>query len=148
MYTLNSIDSYKISKPADTYVYDIVPVAGGLAAISSDDSLRFLNPLALSGGPTSEIKKVNQNVTCLKAAGEGDAAVLCTAGRDGKVRLIDLRSGLVAGEVCTGELLFVIFFLVFLVALLFHFVLICAVKCKLPSQEYSEEFLAVLHITH
>jgi len=107
MYNLNTTSSFHITSPAGTYVYDIVPVAAGLAAISSDDSLRLLDPLTLNAGPVNEIKKVNADVTCLKAVnagGEGDAVVVCTAGRDGKVALWDPRSGAKVGEVRSGEL--------------------------------------------
>lgn len=107
MYNLNTTSSFHVTSPAGTYVYDIVPVAAGLAAISSDDSLRLLDPLALNAGPVNEIKKVNADVTCLKAVntgGEGDAVVVCTAGRDGKVALWDPRSGAKVGEVRSGKL--------------------------------------------
>ena len=81
-----------------------MPVAGGVATISSDDTLRLYDPLALNGGPLREIGSVNTGVTCLKAATEGDATVVFTAGQDGRVRLIDLRSGDKVGEVSSGEL--------------------------------------------
>ncbi|KAH6711732.1 hypothetical protein BKA61DRAFT_487706 [Leptodontidium sp. MPI-SDFR-AT-0119] len=106
MYNLRTTSSFHVAKPAGTYVYDIVPVAAGLAAISSDDSLRLLDPLALNAGPVNEIKKVNADVTCLKAVsvgGEGDAVVVCTAGRDGRVALWDPRSGAKVGEVRSGD---------------------------------------------
>lgn len=107
MYTLNAVDSFHISDPADTYIYDIVPIAAGLAAISSDDNLRLLDPLTLSGPPLNSIRRVNTDVTCLKAVSvttEGDAQIVATAGRDGRVCLLDCRSGQKVGEVRTGEL--------------------------------------------
>jgi hypothetical protein len=107
MYTLDAVDSFRISEPADTYIYDIVPVAAGLAAISSDDSLRLLDPLALNGPTLNSVRRVNTDVTCLKAVNTstgGDALIVCTAGRDGRVSLIDPRSGAKVGEVRTGEL--------------------------------------------
>jgi hypothetical protein len=106
MYTLNSVDSFQISEPKDTYIYDIVPVAAGLATISSDDSLRLLDPLALGGLPLNSIRKVNKDITCLKAVNtttEGDALIVCTAGRDGRLCLLDPRTGSKIGEVRTGE---------------------------------------------
>ena len=108
MYTLNAVDSFQISEPKDTYIYDIVSIAGGLAAISSDDSLRLFDPLALSGAPLNSIRQVNTDVTCLKAINsstEADALIVCTAGRDGKVCLLDPKSGARIGEVRTGGLL-------------------------------------------
>lgn len=54
----------------------------------------------------NSVRKVNEEVTCLKALNaerEGDASVVATAGRDGWVRLVDLRSGGKVGEVRSGE---------------------------------------------
>jgi hypothetical protein len=105
MYTLNCVDSFQITDPADTYIYDLVPVAAGLVTISSDDTLRLLDPLALNGTPLNSIRRVNTDVTCLKAlGGEGDALIVCTAGRDGRVCLMDPRSGAKIGQVRSGEL--------------------------------------------
>jgi hypothetical protein len=108
MYTLNAVDSFQISGPKDTYIYDIVSVAGGVAAISSDDSLRLFDPLALGGAPLNSIRQVNTDITCLRAitsSTEADALIVCTAGRDGWVCLLDPRSGARIGEVRTGGLL-------------------------------------------
>jgi len=102
MYTLEAVDSFHVSSPADTYIYDIVPTASGLATISSDDSLRLVDPLALNRPPINSIRKVQTDVTCLKALGEG-AAVVCTAGRDGRVKILDPKTGSVVGEMKSGE---------------------------------------------
>jgi hypothetical protein len=107
MYALNAVDAFHISESKDTYVYDIVPLAAGLAAISSDDSLRLLDPLTLSGAPIKSIRRVNTEVTCLKAINnttERGALLVCTAGRDGRVCLLDPRTAAKIGEVRTGEL--------------------------------------------
>ncbi|KAF4632481.1 hypothetical protein G7Y89_g5643 [Cudoniella acicularis] len=106
MYTLDAISAFHVSSPENTYIYDIVPVSGGLAAISSDDSLRVLNPLALNGEPINSVRRVNTDVTCLKAVNssvEGDAVVVCTAGRDGRVCLVDVRTGSRVAEVRTDQ---------------------------------------------
>ncbi|TVY29926.1 putative WD repeat-containing protein [Lachnellula hyalina] len=103
MYTLESVDSFHISSPENTYIYDIVPVAGGVATISSDDSLRLLDPLSLNGPPINSVKKVNTDVTCLKALGGEDAAVVCTAGRDGSVKVLDPRTGGVVATVRSDQ---------------------------------------------
>jgi hypothetical protein len=111
MYTLETVDSFQISDPTDTYIYDIVLVAAGLAAISSDDSLRLLDPLALNGTPLNSIPRVNTDVTCLKAVNtttEGDALIICTAGRNGRVCLLDPRTGAKVGEVRSGGLDFLL----------------------------------------
>jgi SEL1 protein len=107
MYTLNAVDSFHISEPKDIYIYDILPVAAGLAAISSDNSLRLLDPLALSGTPLNSIRRLHTDVTCLNAVNtttEGDALIVCTAGRDGRVCLLDPRTSAIIGEARTGEL--------------------------------------------
>lgn len=105
MYALENISTFRISTP-DTYIYDIVPIAAGLAVISSDDSLRLLDPLALNGAPVNSVRMINENVTSLIAISpnaDGSAEIICTAGRDGKVVLIDPRSGSRVGEVRSGE---------------------------------------------
>lgn len=100
MYSLTAVDAVHVSTPPNTYIYDIVPIASGLAVISSDDSLRLLDPLALSGNPVNSIRRVNQDVTCLKAL-NGD--VVITAGRDAKFVVWDARTGAKAGEVRCGK---------------------------------------------
>jgi len=103
MYTLNQISCFHVTDPANTYNYDIVPVAGGVVSISSDDTLRLLDPLALNGPAVSSVKKVNADVTCLKAVGDENALIVVTAGRDGKVCLLDPRSCGKIGEVRSGK---------------------------------------------
>jgi SEL1 protein len=106
MYSLPTTSSYHVSDPAETYIYDIVPISGGLAAISSDDSLRFFDPTNLDAGPVSSVRRVNADVTCMKALGSrefADGAVVCTAGRDGQVAMLDPRTGAKVGEVASGK---------------------------------------------
>jgi len=103
MYALDNISSFHITDPVDTYVYDIVPISSGLVAISSDDNLRLLNPLNLNGPPIYSIRRVNTDVTCLRAIGDENAAVVCTAGRDGRVCAMDPRSGGKVGEARSCE---------------------------------------------
>ncbi|KAJ5037220.1 uncharacterized protein L3040_007398 [Drepanopeziza brunnea f. sp. 'multigermtubi'] len=91
MYNLNAISSFRIARPANVYVYDIVPVAGAIAAISSDDSLRLLDPLALHRGPLTEVKEVHKEVTCMQAV--ESSGLVATAGGDYRVCLWDPRSG-------------------------------------------------------
>jgi hypothetical protein len=134
MYTLNAVDSFQISGPKDTYIYDIVSVAGGLAAISSDDSLRLFDPLALSGTPLNSVRQVNTDVTCLKAINssiEADALIVCTAGRDGRVCLLDPRSGARIGEVRTGG-----------------FLLGLSLSCAFAAVHFDSDFLASLCLVH
>lgn len=105
MYTFDTVDSFHISEPEDTYIYDIVPVAGGLATISSDDNLRFLDPQCLNGSPKYSVRKINTDVTCLKAitSNIADGELICTAGRDGRICVVDPRTGTKVGEVRTGK---------------------------------------------
>ncbi|TVY84732.1 putative WD repeat-containing protein [Lachnellula suecica] len=103
MYTLEAVDAFHISSPTDTYIYDIIPVAGGLATISSDDSLRLLDPLSLNGTPINLVKSVNKDVTCLKALRGDDAVAVVTAGRDGSVRVLDPRTGSTVAQVKTEQ---------------------------------------------
>jgi SEL1 protein len=105
MYALSTTSSFHVSDPASTYIYDITPVSGGLAAISSDDSLRFFDPANLDAGPVNSVRRVNTDVTCMKALGGGElgnGSIVCTAGRDGRVAMVDPRSSAKVGEVASG----------------------------------------------
>lgn len=101
MNTLNPQSSFAIN--SDTYVYDIVPVSSGLTIISSDDTLRLLNPE--NDGRVIEVRsveKASKDITCLRAlAAEND--VVCTAGRDGVVGIWDLRAGGKVSSVAVGK---------------------------------------------
>jgi WD40 repeat protein len=103
MYRFFASDIFEVKSPEGTYIYDILPVGAGLASISSDDCLRLLDPLSLDAQPLNTFKKVNTDVTCLNTIGEGDSCVILTAGRDGKVCLLDPRSGAKVGEVRSGK---------------------------------------------
>jgi hypothetical protein len=103
MYTLDTADSFRVRDPSGTYVYDIIPTVGGIVTISSDDSLRLLDPLALET-PLSTVKKINKDVTCVVVIGgdEGTGSLIGTAGRDGRLVLTDFRSQKV-GEIKSGK---------------------------------------------
>ena len=90
MYTLDATDSCEITKPKSTYIYDIIEVADGIVSISSDNSLRLIDPRSLSTEPLYTLPKLHTEVTCVKAL-DADNSIVCTAGRDGKVRITDLR---------------------------------------------------------
>ncbi|EPQ67544.1 Bgt-1877 [Blumeria graminis f. sp. tritici] len=90
MFSLNTIDSVQIGAPGSTYVYDILPLTEGLAALSSDDALRILNPQSLSE-PCTLLKNVGESTTCFRAF--DTTCLIAVAGRDGFVRLWDIRSG-------------------------------------------------------
>lgn len=101
MYTLDATDSYAIENPASTYIYDIIEVADGIVSISSDDSLRLANPRSLSE-QLHTLPKVHTEVTCLKAL-DADNSIVCTAGRDGKARITDLRQKLSIVELSSSK---------------------------------------------
>ena len=106
MYSLSAASSFQISDPASTYIYDIIPLSVGLAAISSDDNLRFFDPTNLDAGPVNSVRRVNTDVTCMRALGGrefGDGSVVCTAGRDGKVAMLDPRTAAKVGEAASGQ---------------------------------------------
>ena len=81
-----------LSLPADSYIYEIVRVNGNLAAISSDDSLRFIDLQTLREAAGGVLNNVHDGVTCLQVVGD-DPNGLLTAGRDAVVQRHDLRSG-------------------------------------------------------
>lgn len=84
---------YKIlstSPRFDAYTYTASP--DQLAIISSDDTLRFLDPATLSLLPNGLLKNVHQSVTCLEHVDDEGNNIVATAGRDGLVKYWDKRS--------------------------------------------------------
>lgn len=65
-------------------------MAGGLAAISSDQNLTLFDPMRLSQGPLKTIRTPHGNVTCARAF-DDSSSIVCTAGENGTVSLWDLR---------------------------------------------------------
>ncbi|KAI9744469.1 MAG: ERAD-associated protein [Claussenomyces sp. TS43310] len=98
MYTFETIGALRIDQPPETYVYDILPLGDGVAAISSDDSLRLLDPIALHA-PLNVVENVNRDVTCFAPLDGPEGLMVCTAGRDGKVCIVDPRQGAKVAEV-------------------------------------------------
>jgi WD40 repeat protein len=103
MYTLDGSEAFRIDRPEGTYIYHLEPVAGEVAVISSDDCLRLIDPTSLHGPALKVIRKVHTEVTCLKAL-DGQNAIVCTAGRDGRVNIWDLRGSTRVAELKTGML--------------------------------------------
>lgn len=98
MHTLKPVNSSTLSLPTDNYIYTLTsPTPGTFAAISSDDSLRVfdanLNSSVLSAA-------AHDGVTSLRNFND---ALLATGGRDGKVKLWDIRSGKAVVETQTSE---------------------------------------------
>ena len=75
-----------------SYVYQILPIRSHLAAISSDDSLRLVDPATLREAPNGAFSTVHAGVTSLRAP-KSSSGMLITAGRDAAVKGWDLRSG-------------------------------------------------------
>lgn len=101
MYTLEAGGAFKISQPQDIYIYHLEPVLDEIAVISSDDCLRLINPTSLQGPALKVIPRVHTEVTCLKAL-DCQNAIVCTAGRDGRVNIWDLRGDTKVAELKTG----------------------------------------------
>ncbi|KAJ5458420.1 hypothetical protein N7475_009808 [Penicillium sp. IBT 31633x] len=93
MHTLKAVASSTLSLPADNYIYSIVASAPGtFAAISSDDSLRVFDAADIDR--VSVISHATHDgVTSLQSFAMGDSHLLATGGRDGKVKIWDVRSG-------------------------------------------------------
>jgi len=103
MYTLDISGSFKVEQPQETYIYHIEPIGDEIAAISSDDCLRLISPTSLHSPPLKVIPKVHAEVTCLKAL-DGQRAIACTAGRDGRINIWDLQGNTKVAELKTGML--------------------------------------------
>lgn len=115
MHTLKAVASSTLSLPADNYIYSIVASAPGtFAAISSDDSLRVFDAADIDR--VSVISHATHDgVTSLQSFAMGDSHLLATGGRDGKVKIWDVRSGngTPAVEMETGEFVLIKLFLCF-----------------------------------
>ncbi|OQE89851.1 hypothetical protein PENNAL_c0013G00422 [Penicillium nalgiovense] len=93
MHTLKAVASSTLSLPADNYIYSIVPSAPGtFAAISSDDSLRVFDAADLDRGSVVS-PATHKGVTALRSFAMGESHLLATGGRDGKVKVWDVRAG-------------------------------------------------------
>lgn len=123
MHTLKAVASSNLSLPADNYIYSIVAsTPGTFAAISSDDSLRLFDAADLNRG--SVISNAAHNgVTTLQSFSIGESHLLATGGRDGKVRIWDVRAGngTPAVEMETGESDLIKLFFSSLIHLLYYF---------------------------
>ncbi|KAJ6191206.1 hypothetical protein N7519_001227 [Penicillium mononematosum] len=93
MHTLKAVASSTLSLPADNYIYSIVPSAPGtFAAISSDDSLRVFDAADLDRASVVS-PATHKGVTALRSFTLGESHLLATGGRDGKVKVWDVRAG-------------------------------------------------------
>ncbi|KAJ5651511.1 uncharacterized protein N7484_005234 [Penicillium longicatenatum] len=102
MFTLKETASSSLSLPTDNYIYSLVPsAAGAFAAISSDDSLRVFDAANLNRVAVVSQKAHDGGVTSLRSYASGESQLLVTGGREGKVKLWDVRAGNTAIEVET-----------------------------------------------
>ena len=90
MYNLSCVDGFKYPGGDQTYVLEIIPTAGGLAATSSDQNLCLFDPLRLSQGPLKSIQTTHGNLTSAKAYCAAES-VIATTGENGTVSVWDLR---------------------------------------------------------
>jgi WD repeat-containing protein 89 len=90
MYTLSCADGYKYPGTDGTYVLEIIPVAVGLAAIASDQSLCLFDPSRLSQGPLKRIQTDHGNLTNARTYSTTES-IVCTTGENGTISLWDLR---------------------------------------------------------
>lgn len=95
MHTLKATASSSLSLPAENYIYSITAAAPGssFAAISSDDSLRVFDAADLRHVSVVAAQSHRQGVTALKTYQQHQQQLLTTGGRDGKVKVWDLRRG-------------------------------------------------------
>ncbi|KAF2746150.1 WD40 repeat-like protein [Sporormia fimetaria CBS 119925] len=110
MSTLTPLTSTTAGLAPETYIYKILSNAPRtsphtyttsptrLAIISSDDSLRFLDPSTFSLIPDGVIGKAHESITCLERA-DDEGSLIATAGRDGLVKYWDARVGGKGGPV-------------------------------------------------
>lgn len=105
MYNLTKADAYQTPGADPAYVIEIIPLASGLASISTDQNLCLFDPLRLSQGPLKTIRTAHGNITCAKAF-DHSGSIICTAGENGSVALWDLRLDDSRAQIArpTGEL--------------------------------------------
>lgn len=93
MYLLSNLDVYQSPASAGepVYVLDLHTILSGLAAISSDQSLRLFDLSSLSKGPVRSFRTSHGNLTVARPFDRSQSAI-CTAGSDGSVAIWDLRA--------------------------------------------------------
>ncbi|KAF2705755.1 WD40 repeat-like protein [Pleomassaria siparia CBS 279.74] len=103
MAPLVNLLSSNLGLPPNSYIYKILSTSprhdpltysntDTLAVISSDDSLRFVDPATLQTLPNGAIQGVNEGVTCLERVDDPEGNLVATAGRDGLINFWDKRS--------------------------------------------------------
>lgn len=104
MHTLKATAASSLGLPAENYIYSIAASApGSFAAISSDDSLRVFDAADLNCVSVISPKTHDKGVTSLRSYAAGESQLLATGGREGTVKLWDVRAGRAVVEMETGE---------------------------------------------
>ncbi|KJR81069.1 WD domain protein [Sporothrix schenckii 1099-18] len=90
MYHLAVADEYQFPGSTPPYVLDLIPLASGLASISTDGKLSLFDPARIGAGPKRSFATSHGNLTTARAF-DTAGCVLATAGGNGTVALWDLR---------------------------------------------------------
>ena len=90
MYLLNCTDGYQYRGQEGIYVLDVFPLASGLAAVGSDQTLSLFDPSRLSQGPSNRIQTDHGNLAVARHYSAADS-IVATTGENGVVSLWDLR---------------------------------------------------------
>ncbi|CAK7209936.1 hypothetical protein SEUCBS140593_000652 [Sporothrix eucalyptigena] len=90
MYNLTGVDQYKLPGATLPYVLDLIPLASGLASISTDGNISLFDPSRIGAGPKRIYVTDHGNLTSARAF-DAAGSVLATAGENGTVALWDLR---------------------------------------------------------
>lgn len=89
MYQLINTEGYKYPGQ-ETYVLDILPIAAGLVATASDQTINLFDPLRLSQGPIKKIRTDHGNLVAAEVYSAVES-VVCTTGQNGTISVWDLR---------------------------------------------------------
>ncbi|CAK7273966.1 hypothetical protein SEPCBS119000_005928 [Sporothrix epigloea] len=90
MYNLACVEQYKFPGTTLPYVLDLIPLAAGLASISTDGNISVLDPARIGAGPKRVQATSHGSLTTARAY-DAAASVLATTGENGTVALWDLR---------------------------------------------------------
>lgn len=90
MYLLHCTDGYQYRGQEGIYVLDVFPLASGLAAVGSDQTLSLFDPSRLSQGPSNRIQTNHGNLAVARHYSAADS-IVATTGENGVVSLWDLR---------------------------------------------------------
>lgn len=90
MYLLTGVDEYRFPGAEPPYVLDVIPLASGLATITTDGKLSLFDPARIGAGPKRSFSTQHGNLTTARAL-DPAGCILATAGENGSVAVWDLR---------------------------------------------------------